>query len=109
MTADRMRGQLPTNVALPRTDELDLTRQEAWSDLRDIAAWGGHGTPAHEEGRRIITAATRNLRIHRCRANGGCIFERYFHNAVEVIDPTGQAYPIPYALITAWTAIKENA
>lgn len=79
---------------MQHTDQLDAARAEAWDELRFIAAWEGDGTPRHEEGRRIVTAALRRDQV----AAAG---------ALDVIDPTGQSFPV--AIAAAWDARKANA
>lgn len=86
---------------MPRTEQLDADRAEAWDELRFIAAWGGDGTPRHEEGRRIIRAAHHHAR--ECRS--GC--RARFDDVLDVIDPTGNSFPV--AVVAAWDARKANA
>lgn len=82
---------------MPRTEQLDAARRDAWNVLRLLAGWGGEGTPLHEEGRRIVTAA-------RGKASP---FGWDFDDAMDVIDPTGKSFPI--AIAAAWDARKANA
>lgn len=86
---------------MPRTEQLDAAREEAWNDLRGIANWGGEGVPGHEEGRRIIATARRNDR--RCRMGTDCPL----HDLIHVVDPTGNSFPV--AIAAARNARKANA
>lgn len=84
---------------MPRTAALDAARADAWNVLRLLAEWDGEGTPDHEEGRRIVAAAARGRRT----SPAGNSFE----DAMSVIDPTGNSFPV--AITAAWDARKANA
>ncbi|MEN3123242.1 hypothetical protein [Janibacter sp. LM] len=84
-----------------RTESLDAVRTAAWDDLRFIAAWAGEGIPGHEEGRRILRAASR----HAKECMSGC--RSRLDRAVDVVDPTGKAFPVVIDLV--WAARKANA
>lgn len=83
---------------MPRTAALDAARADAWNVLRLLAEWDGDGVPGHEEGRRIVTAA---------RSNAEPLTTPLLDDALDVIDPTGQSFPV--ALAAAWDARKANA
>lgn len=84
---------------MPRTEQLDAARAAAWDGLRDLALWGGTGTPLHEEGRRIVALARQVALTHPEQV--------VYANAMDVIDPHGTAYPV--AITAAWGARKANA
>ena len=83
----------------PRSDmgraaALDAARRDAWNSLRLLANWSGEGTPGHEEGRRIVTAALRRDQVAAAEL-------------LDVIDPNGKSFPV--AITAAWDARKANA
>lgn len=86
---------LPSEMT--RTAAMEVARNDAWNSLRLLASWDGEGIPGHEEGRRIVTAARRN--VHPLGWS--------FDAAMAVIDPNGSAFPV--AIAVAWDARKANA
>lgn len=83
-----------TTTDMPRTQQRDFAREEAWDELRALADWGGTGAPGHEEGRRIVTVALRRDQVAAAEA-------------LDVVDPTCKSFPV--AITAAWDARKANA